>query len=1350
MTVSNGINGPEYRRTLASGGSSGYVGYEYQIDVAVWLMLHLVVAHRVALAVQIEPASQEDLEADILNDDVAGRLTSATELESFTLVVQAKLRMGDAWTESKLRKLLEHGGKKRRSAECRLRADPRMRYLLVTSAGLNGKARRLKIGDPVGRWPEELPPSAEALAEGSVRGRVAVAGGLDEEKIANRVKELLTESFRVPHTEWKTCRESLRREVRARMRGEWGGTWARAEAERIVREHGGHFASSPELENFVAPTNWPVLERTLKRDRAVVIVGQSGTGKTSAAKKLVEGLRGEIPGLARVVITNGTRQLHGDGTNPPVVYEIEDPWGRVALETGSRDWNQQLPSFLEKRSKGDVYVVATTRADILARAGDARDRVGRWVVALEAEHYGDAERGAMYKAMAVDLPRRLEIPVARARLEVLSKLATPLEIRKYFDALLIGDPEEPSSQLIREAVAQAQEDAIERNVADQIEQRGEVRAAAVVWGLLKVSDAVPRAVVTIVEEALHARYGEIERGAMSLVSFLVAGRSLRQATDSDRVAYYHPRVEAGIQRALLVDENRLVSRQTLARLAAVLASYGAPDDGWAISAAARLVAATRKVEGLDADIDDATSAAIDEWLAAFSPATERGFQEHLELAAGAGSGDIAIAEVGRYLVAWQDCTRLWGFIPETPPPEKDDAWYARWRADPATRPLVERYVREVLACDHTCAFERSFVDGVQRLAPDLSQAFLAAAKRVVAHGFYDPAGVIAKGAVQDLAGFEAVVDEAVAVVASAERSAQRSAESDAAHLAIVNGEYNEDYAEHVAQGYDDGFTADQFLRAYVTEVRGNGDWRVLADHRHRERLVGHWLWGMLQRPDVKIDPREVEGVFSAGLGSAEEARLWQVVERVWKPTFRRPLESRVYEGHVKLEARRAALGCLIERAPERLLPMVHRLRDDGRLGRLVEIAEDIAEWLDSRPRPDSLRHDDAAHIASGRLPADMAALAEACLAVRKGGPASLPEEAVELLESVADPSPEVRRLRVSLDAHVAMSVDEDVRWLLAHAEDPTSAVEAVEAAIRRGLDEDVRLAMHHKYADVVAAVIRALGDASAAPLPEELLAQAEAKGSPVRKALAEVLDAKPHIDHVPALLVLIRDEWSKFSGAYENDGNFPIARVAMSAIHKLAPLDSAAMKEIHKIVVATSDHRFRVDGLRLFVKAEDPRLRDYVLRLALRPGRRHVRIGAVDALCAEAASMDDELPGRITAKALIRQPALIAAGLASLVGAAAAPDRVLELGEALAGERNRRALVLLLIFFVHARSESVARRLGDLLPAEHPGVAWALGVEGSNVPNEAELEDLGDAWVCKAVCDYVEAPIGVSEAPGSQ
>jgi hypothetical protein len=55
----------------AAGGSGRHsiAGYEYQIDVSVWLALDLVLANRLTHELILEPASEEDIEAELAADE---------------------------------------------------------------------------------------------------------------------------------------------------------------------------------------------------------------------------------------------------------------------------------------------------------------------------------------------------------------------------------------------------------------------------------------------------------------------------------------------------------------------------------------------------------------------------------------------------------------------------------------------------------------------------------------------------------------------------------------------------------------------------------------------------------------------------------------------------------------------------------------------------------------------------------------------------------------------------------------------------------------------------------------------------------------------------------------------------------------------------------------------------------------------------------------------------------------------------------------------------------------------------------------------------------------------------------
>ena len=60
-------------------------GWHYQCDVSVFAALDLLVVNRVAKVLQLEPATQEDLEAELQ----VPRVSSSTVVDGVRLVVQA-------------------------------------------------------------------------------------------------------------------------------------------------------------------------------------------------------------------------------------------------------------------------------------------------------------------------------------------------------------------------------------------------------------------------------------------------------------------------------------------------------------------------------------------------------------------------------------------------------------------------------------------------------------------------------------------------------------------------------------------------------------------------------------------------------------------------------------------------------------------------------------------------------------------------------------------------------------------------------------------------------------------------------------------------------------------------------------------------------------------------------------------------------------------------------------------------------------------------------------------------------------------------------------------------------------
>ncbi|MCV2366967.1 hypothetical protein [Roseateles oligotrophus] len=1306
----------------AGSGSHSMAGYEYQIDVSVWLALDLVLSSEFAKEVVLEPATEEDIEADLAETE-PGRVVTTAKVEQYRLIVQAKLRSGDAWSVAGVKRLLEHGTN-RPSAASRL-ADPQNRYLLVTSSGVNGGARGLQVRS-AGLWPKaaDMVTSIEDAMPAGSAGRVAIVGNQDLERLERDIKALLSEKLRVPNARLEECRRKLRDEARARMCGAGGGRWTRAELEEVIRTHDGYIASSPELEHYVKPTNWAEIKAAMIENNAALLIGQSGTGKTMATLKLFDELRKAIPGLTRVPIKFGPDQIRDDRTPPPVLYDIEDPWGRYDFDPRSRPWNDQLAQHFV-HARPDRLVVATSRLDV-ARSSGALHTVKRWEVSLEAEHYGVRERQRLYQTRIGDLPRNVQTLAKENQSVVLAELATPLEIQKFFDALATpADTKKRSDfQLISDAIQRAHQDSIERTVVDQVEGRNDVRAAAVLWGLLKANDKLSLQLLRQIDGALADANDAFGKGAMPLVNFFVAARNLRQSEGT--VSYYHPRVEAGIEQALKRAETMTV--KSLRLLIETLSSPGGPDEAWGVAASVRLLYALDRTPELRPKLSAEVQAKVDAWLIDAVRKGGKEFERNLRLAESVGSSASNVAEVARFLLHQSD--RSFGGFMVWGEPAHPEAWYERMRADGSVRVVVETFIRDVLPHGRH-DLRANFVTAVERLAPNLTPAFLDAASTAVHFGYISSADAISTGALRDLQGFEAIVDLAVAELTPSEAEQLRAAEFT---LGRKNKEFNDDFAQHYAED-DSGWTAGEFLAGYIDKVRATLGWQHLLEHRHRDQLLPSWLNRLVGDAPPSVD--ELKGIYGVMRHRAGEDALWFVLTKHWVPKFEQDLVDLVLGGHQDPGVRIGALTCLVENAVDRFAGVIEQLVQAGNEARLVEICLELGDLRGRRDVFAKHREEGAEPWTAPSLPSPFDEISDAAYAFEKKLAPILSSEAQSLVSRITTSSEEVRVFRTKLDSYVPVGSAEDARWLLAHSDDETAAELAIDFAIRRGLAEDVQAGLTHRFADVVAPALTALATPLPAPLPPTILALAENKGSRVCRTLVDLLDAKPHPDHRAALLQLSKNEWSTSSAYDGEDENLPIAQAAVKVLGMLGTLDAAAADELYSLAIDTRDSDLRYAIFVLLVNEAEERFQEALMDIALNPGDKWIRQLAAHALTVGSERIVPLVLQRITPKVLTGKIPLVASRLLVLLACAGDADAVLAAAETLSTSSTRRVLLLLAIWVLREHDQEFAERIGRMLPPGSVGVSWALA-GGEGKLRDTALDDLGDPACVDQVLQFMQ------------
>jgi hypothetical protein len=1291
-------------------------GYEYQVDVSVWAALDLVLAKKLVSNVELEPTSQEDIEASLAATD-PGTVAVGIATPHRKLVIQAKQRSTAAWNLKSIAALLKHGGTSRVSAKDRLQ-DPRVHYLLVTSAPLTGVASGLRIrqfgqtGDANG-----MPASLKRELHPGSEGRVAVLANEEGDRIEQRIKDLLMDAFRVPHSKWKSCLNTLRQEARSKMTGRSARTWELAELETTVRAFDGYFATSPELDKYVRPTNWQILCDKLESEHAVVIAGRSGTGKTMAAAALWSHIRSKIPGIERIPIQSGPGQLRTLERSGPVLFDIEDPWGRYRFDPDSEEWNDKLPTFLHAARPDRLFVV-TTRDDVLADA-DAVRKTLPWRVPLEAEHYRYTERRRLYDNRIASLRRDLQALAIDERGRVLKELETPLEIQKFFDALAIVTDAEAKRgpEKISYAIAQSHRDSIEDTVANQVKARGAFHWAAIIWGLLKANPKLSRELMPEIQDRLSDYEPKYESGFEELVNFLVAGRSLRQVDSA--ISYYHPRVEAALERIVLAD--RIPSRKTLGYLCDVLISFdGTGTSDWGRYAAAHLVAACKGLEDLRFQPSPDARKAMDAWLVGKLSNPNSEFAELLRLAARAGSDQCMPAELARFLT--ERALQSSFFSKRYEPIDQPAEWYAKVSAHPAVRQICDAFVRGVLPYGPR-DYPAELPDHLIRLAGDLTPAFVEAGLKIVKHGVNMNSDAVANGALVNLDAFAPVVTAALDFWKSLEGDTEWAQTA----LKIKNGEYSGDYAEHLSEtAGEDGYTANELLKAYLGRLRSERGWTAVRDHPERPRLLRWWL-DIVRREDAEPKPSmpEVQEVLRDAFGSDREEWLWETLIVHWHDDFGRALIERILGGHPDADVRAEAVACLALKAPELFGQIKTALVDAGNTIRLVGFFDDLSLASDAR----SYREKGLSSLSSQWMQALDAAhrgLVNAFAKPEAERNWTLPAESIELARALAPVDERGRLIKIRFGVANGFGVDDEIEALLAQTQDVEIATAAIDTAIATQCSHIVARGLQHVLGAVRARSLESVAARTAGNLPDELLRMAHDKSRYVRESLVRVISKRLIPAYVDTLLLLAGDTWSDWTGIPGHaNADYPIARAAADCLMNTPglPVDKAQVAmERAKVCQDFKVRTALFKAVALNASAFD---REEVLKIVRSPGRTDVRTGAALALWHAADHGKTEFVSGIEAQDLIRLAADLSGVLTLIVGRHGDDAAVEAAIATFAAVPARKVFLLLLAYAASDRNHEVLRRIRAPLPEGHMAKALLAGTVNRPLPRSA-VDDLGD------------------------
>lgn len=1294
-----------------AGGNPSLDGWHYQCDVSVFAALDLLVVNRVAKVLQLEPATQEDLEAELQ----APRVSSWTVVDGERLVVQAKLRRTGQWTPASLRDLVEHG--KKRPSALKLLEDTKVRYVLFTSADVSGTLGALQVDALLERpGNDDLPDSVfPATHVKAAAGRFAVLAQYNEARVVEKIDAYLLSPLGIPRERHEACREELRKVAMAGMRT--GYAWPRIDVEAIVKKHGGSIPSERDCK-FVPPTNWDDVIAQMDKRNAIVITGPSGTGKTTLAKALYQHYRSVVPGISYVE-PGGPGELKARPDAGPTFFYVEDPWGKYEIGTNTAAWTAELEERLLKAS-AQQKIVVTSRTDILAATvGSQGDFLKQWEVRLEAKHYGDRELGKIFEALVRLLGSSvLQMAAIRAKKRVLQTLRTPFEIDRFVALLQAGaiPADENENQFVSRILQETQTRAIENEVELMVKARHYEKAAVVLWGLLAARRGVRRQDFPTVRRAISKLDPAFGLGLESLVNDLVAVGSLRQP-GSD-VTYTHPRVEQGLIR--VVRTNHEATEVTLEHLTTALVRMGSTGNDQAVETAVRLHAVVKDSNESLYEAPDEVQLAIDTWLESALSKDHDDYVGLLRLAAIAGSGNCIPAEVARWFrpVATGEHFFMRGWKLSN----RSDDWYKKVRNHPLTQAVCERFIRLVLTVE-TRDYPHRMAEYLDAIASGLDDAWADAAKAIVHHGEDANAIAVGFGAMRAVVNREPLLQLALAELRK-EAEAQETY-SDSEHWPSIDGHFNEDWQPY--DGYtDDHYTARKLASTFAEATRRDSGWLALANHKDVRALTRMWFDAM-EGTDAGDD--ELRHLLELDAGEYLEQRIWRLLTKRWRPSFVIDLSERLRVGDESAHLREAAARCALEHAPDSLIAVAKELFDKGQMVRLLELAHD------AKTQTERFGDSDSQHVAyeafEQSLPAPFDELAAALAPLDDVREVHLSDASLDALTPLLGMHQgSLRPLLIWLAATNGRATEAVLEDALGESVQAEEADLAVRAAAAAGCWRLVRSALAHPRAKARQRALEFLTADPSQGITDEVVALTNDPSSFVRRSLLDQLAMQPE-RHAAALVQLCEDTWSSWSVPQGEDQDFPLARIAARALAKLTVVPPELIGAIVEAALETDDSTVTELLLDLLVERGDEDALREVINLVFAFKPTWVSVQAASAIARAKRKVPSDALKRADPHWLGKSNHYLAAQTVEAVGSVADNTQILATAKALALSEGRRVLLVPLAIGAERQSADLAREVLRQLPPDHPAI-HVLDATKHPLPHDV-LDQLGNARTVEAV-----------------
>lgn len=1163
------------RKVVSPEGLDAYKGYEYQIDVTVWLALSWMVARKFCAAVEVEPASSEDIEAELnVPAERAKVRVSANIAGDRRVIVQVKSKGTGPWSAKEFREVIapskaskassgatSRGPKPRARALEQLAADTSAIYCFITNAQVDSSLSEFIVDEP-GKLCEsqKMPPN---LRTGEWRGkgedftrRITICDQKTADLIDLDTRRILREFLQVPSPAGEAASLShLKEQVRNRLLGKIAGTWSLASIQDIARQHGGYPEKGKDLESFVPPNNFSRLVDKLEQEHKLILIGPAGTGKTLAAEELVFQHRTRKCPFAEIRSPLHPSEIRARFRQPgPVIVYLEDPWGKYTKSPEVDLWVSELPKLLELTGPEKRIVVSSRRA-ILNEAMEERVKTVRThMMEIRPEHYGPTERHRILRgALDRAAPWQKDF-VDRYKKRVLRVLSVPQSIRVFAAQLCKISVEKQArlDGLLKEAATDAISATFAKEVRGLNWSPGSAKGGAIaLWALLSMQGGVTDQRVAQVERKLRRA---IPHYPPELRRFVAWGEEAQWLGRRDQKIQAHPTVLEGMES--LIEREKALAEDIVEPLITMVT-----EDGNYSNAERLLLQFSQR----ELPVPEVVLDAITKWLRRrvldSSDATVSELMTRFARIV-PGTSD----PVGMLCVAFEGAIegpRDFGYRSL---PKWDKTQRELVASSEEARELCRRYLLHGVPDDITRGFDiPELLDLIRQLGWDFSSDFVAALEDEDTDIAREH--LIRGGAECPLMPWDGVLDRLFVLYDDVDASVATREEQ---YRAADQAEWDAAYCSHLdEEPQEEFFQVTKAIEVYIDERRRRQGFEWLVQHPRLDALVYRWKKALERAPAPS--PDELEGLLLACSDSSREP-VWRVIAELSLPEFRAQA----------LDALRSAepglLPAVLSAVEQLISPddFAGWLRGSGHIIGFVRRALLFAAFVGDR----DLRMDSQHYVEVKRavecLDGSAALRAvESCNTIEEqyDVPLEADVELIQYLELLAQSdsldlscralcvlSTRLNRTVVDLAIRCLDMGTDRIRSNVWHAIGCDSSEAARQLVFRRGLsDPDYRCRR---------IAMRFLAPMASADERAAIIAGADDRSAPIREFVAQSIGHFRWREGLAVLEGLLRDDRNKSESASFGDENHHVARTAAMAFGRFEYLSEDTLERLVKFILS--------------------------------------------------------------------------------------------------------------------------------------------------------------------------------------